>query len=1078
MKKLKTLLVCLLSFFTIGAFACNQDSLYSVTLKDGNTVVLEMSKEKGASLDNLPQAPAKEGYKFEGWYSDAGLTTSYTADVLSGDLVLYAKYSPLKYYVMFNVAGGEAINAMEVTYNSAYELPTPVKAGYTFMGWTLDGQEFATTGTYSKSATIQVTATWAVNEYTVTFVSASQTVGEVEIAYGAKVPSFTEAQAGYYVEGVYTDDALTTKVASDAVVTGNVTLYVKVLPKTFNITVNEDGGNQVDTTAVFNSQYTVAIPTKEGHDFVRFELADGTVFNATGTYTWTSDITVIAKWQRQADYQKTSILYYDGLTALDSYTQVVDDGSQYSIPASFVPTKKGHTFEGWYVDSNLTTKFVNGTVINPTHDDVDVHLYANFTANEYTIHYNLAGGTVGGFDVIDDEEVVFGSAYSLSTPVRDGYSFEGYTYNGNAFSLTGTFEIDSNITVVATWKSLVADADQAGTELFIQKGNYFKVRESVEDEFTFVFVTGNEYNFANHVVDASKAGASVQALSDSSFKANSEAGLFNLTLTRNDNNGSITYTRKAMVVESVTAFDFGSDYQNSWNGSGSGFRSEFMNQKAEQKLAVGNVNFIPELSIKNVNLATISAKSANLKVTVKVNGVDSYDYSVSDTGVIDFGESCIGQAVTVIIEPLYNLYNEAPLTFELQVNDGVNVYSDSELRTAYANMSVHSINLLRNVTAKVLASETVNGEGIYASNTYTEGSAYSRITSSTNDYVTINGNFFAISGTEADGVTSSLPTVNNDFSYRDWSIPGTSGYYVANVQNGIFNYSNRLGATEGNRMHNGVVTFNDLRISGNNVGDTSRVISVNGKDNVLASSGSFHGIIIRGGTANVNNVTINNTNSALFCDGGQDEISAYTKDDKITQSVHMNLDCVKVYNSFSNSVYTYGITKVDIKNSYFGFSSSASINVDDVALLSGQNISTEITVDTNTVFNNYLTGEEAWFVAYGQNATARALKGYVEPVLNSGALTNNIPMTMFNSEGKFNFVLFMRSAPINEVSEWLSDYNKRPYCKFITNNPMLMALSVDGNMNQYDSASEVTQQDVSTTSTQIMTLYFTLALKA
>lgn len=1076
MKKLKTLLVCLLSFFTLGAFACNQDSLYSITLKDGSSIVLEMSKEKGSSLDNLPQAPAKEGYKFEGWYSDADLTTSFDGDVLSGDLVLYAKYSPLKYYVMFNVAGGEAINAMEVTYNSAYELPTPVKAGYTFMGWTLDGQEFATTGTYSKSATIQVTATWAVNEYTVTFVSGSQTVGEVEIAYGAKVPSFTEAQAGYYVEGVYTDDALTTKVASDAVVTGNVTLYVKVLPKTFNITVNEDGGNQVDTTAVFNSAYTVAIPTKEGHDFVRFELADGTVFNATGTYTWTSDITVIAKWQRQADYQKTSILYYDGLTALDSYTQVVDDGSQYSIPASFVPTKKGYTFEGWYVDSNLTTKFVNGTVINPTGEDADVYLYANFTANEYAIHYNLAGGTVGGFDVIDDAVVTYGGAYTLSTPVRNGYSFEGYTYNGNAFSLTGTFEIDSNITVVATWKSLVADADQAGTELFIKKGNYFKVRESVEDEFTYVFVTGNEYSFANHVVDASKAGASVQALSDSSFKANSETGLFNLTLTRNDNNGSITYTRKAMVVESVSAFDFGSDYQASWNGSGSSFRSEFQKQNLEQKFVVGNVNFIPELSIKNVNLTTISAKSANLKVTVKVNGVESYDYAVSDTGVIDFGASCIGQAVTLIIEPLYNLYNEAPLTFELQVNDGVNVYSDSELRAAYTNMSVHSINILRNITATVLKSETVNGEGVYASNTYHEGSAYNRITSLTNDYITINGNFFAVKGTNADG-SSSLPIINNDYSYRDWVID--EHYYVACAQNGIFSYFNSTGGTEGQRIHNGTITFNNLVISGNCDNDLSKTEMYNGKQLLLGST-TYNGLVVRGGTLKINNTTVTKSNNAILTDS---TISATTTAQNPQQSVQIYMDGYRADNNFCNSIYCWGLTKLDIKNSYLGRSSSAAIIFEDIATPSEYRITNEVTIDANTVINNYVTGEEAWFNAYGMADMALLLKGFAEPQYNQAGLT------MLDQNGAMNLAFFLRANVNDTVSNWANDYNKRPHCSFSVANPFLSGLSVapiaDGQMpvTQFnDFAQEVPSAEnegkVAIMSPYIMTLYFTVAPKA
>ncbi len=1072
MKKLKTLLVVLLAFFTLGAFACSEDESYSVKFMDGTTTVSEVSKDKGVTLQpgDLPDGPAKIGYDFDGWYLDGDFSTEFTESVLSGDLTLYAKYTAKTYAIMFNVDGGNEISALSVTYNGAYTLPTPEKTGYTFKGWYLDGIEFPSTGTFDRTSAIRVTASWQIKKYEVTYMFGEDTLGTKEIEHGTKAPAWTETEDGYFVEGVYTDDELTNKIDNDTIITEPTTLYVNVQPKTFNIIVNEEGGNAVDTTAVFNSQYTVEIPEKEGHDFIGFTFADGTPFSASGTYTWTSNITVIAKWQRQADYQKTGVVYYNEGVEIESYTTQIDDGTAYNIPQGYVATKKGHTFAGWYTDSGLTTAYVNGTIINAEHDgDYDLHLYAKFTANQYKISYNLNGGNVGGSDVISDETVTFGESYTLKVPVKDGYSFEGYTYNETAFANEGTFEIDENITVVATWKSLVADSDQEGTELIINKGNYFKVRDSVEDEFTFVFLTGNTYNFNNHVLDLTKAGNNVQKESDSSFIAISVAEKFEITLTRNDANGSITYKRNAFIVESVNVLDFGADYQGSWMGSSSEtFRSDFMDKKVAQNLKVGNVNFIPDIAIKNLGGNGINYKLANLKLTVMVDSEETHDYTVSDTGVIDFGDSLISKTATVSFVPVYNIYNLPALTFTVDINAGVNVYTDVELREKFRDLDVQQINILRNITATVSKGETVNGEGVYASNTYAEGSAFSRITSSTNDQITVNGNFFEI-GTNAKpiydsnnkqiGVESSLPTVNNDFSYRDWSCEAT--YYVANVQNGIFSYMNRTGATEGVRMHNGVLTINDLRISGNCVGDFSAVTSVNGKNNILINSGSYHGIIVRGGTANINNTTLTNVNDALFSDS---ELSANKLDGNSTQAVHWNVNGVKVENCFANSVYIYGVVKMDIKNSYFGRSSSSIINVDDVPVTDGTRVATEITVDENTTFNNFVTGEEAWFVAYGKAGVATALKGQVEPLLNSQGDT-------MLQDGKMNFIFFMRGAPSSETSEWNKDYNKIPYSKFTYANQstMIYGLEVDTSLKQYDINAEVNEGAV-TVATQLMAL--------
>ena len=1327
MKKLKILLATLLAVLAFSGVACSdEEELYKVTLMDGTTSIMEISKEKGEYLDDLPDAPSKDGYVFDGWFTDSEFTTPYTSDVLSTNITLYAKYSPAKFTVIFNVDGGEELAPLAVTYGQNYELPVPVKEGYTFVEWTLEGFTFPTTGVYEKTSAVRVTASWTINEYTVTYVSGETTLateevihnktaqgwnkpqsgyhvegiyvdqamtvlyengkitsdttlyvkvlpnaykitinenGGVEIAdvdvlfgsdyalttpvregydfvkytlangsefalsgkyqvvgdvaiianwqikeyavtyksateplgsenveHGKSATGWTKTEAGYYVEGIYTDSEMTTLYDNEPI-TSATELFVKILPKTFKIIVNEMGGNQVDTTAIFGGAYTVSEPTREGFEFVKFVLFDGSDFTPQGTYNWTTDITVTAVWERLTDYHKTSILFYNGNEEIDGFTVVVDDGSAFSIPVTHVLSKTGYTFDGWFTDAELTTKFVDGTVINAEHADLDVVLYAGFTAKEFTITANLAGGTIeeeseysvevtfdgeyqlaepvkegytfqgytyngkafelngtftiandielvatwlineytvtymNGSQILDTEEIVYNSFatgwdnpeagyrvegiyadeqmtekfdfqtavtkpitlyvkivactysinirlnggnidgdhdvdailvdyldnYSLVMPSREGYSFQGYKLNGEDFALEGKFEFTSDVTITAEWKSLVADADQAGEELFIKKNTYFKIRNNTDEEFTFVFLTGMEYSFANHLVNVANAGVSAQKISDSSFKAISTSSTFDLVLTRQEATGSITYSRKAMIVENVNTFNVGKDYLASWgNKTADTFRSDFINKKVEQNLAVGFSNFIPDVVITNLSHTALTLEQANLKVVVKVDGNEVYDYVFDSNGSISFGEGLVGRSAEITLTPIYDIYGATPIVFNVDINEGVNVYNDAELKASYSDIGVQKINILRNIVATVKATEVIQGKGgaVYGANTYYEGSAYMRSTFIDNDKLVINGNFFEVGanakviyeGGKEVGFESSLPIINNNegYSYRNWSVDGTSGYYIANVQSGIFHYMNRNGDDDDSRKHNGQITFNDLRISGNMVGDPGLTVTKWYGDTfnnqpLLVKASTFNGIVMRGGSYNVNNTTITNTNIALFADG---QVSTNNDaDGNQTQAVHINLNEVRTNDNFANSLYLYSLCKADIKNCQFGKSTSAVFSIDDTPFPASETqLSPEISVDANTTFNNFIAGDEAYFVAYGMNQPALQLKAMIDNMVNPAAPDGSYPspITILNNKDgiqMMNLILFVRAAGSSETGEWNQDFNKKPYVK-------------------------------------------------
>ncbi|MBQ4092399.1 MAG: S-layer homology domain-containing protein [Firmicutes bacterium] len=106
----------------------------------GGSEVEDLFLLEGSVLGALP-TPERDHYTFDGWYSDAELTTKFEAATMPvGGATVYAKWTAETYTVTLNVNGGKDLenNAIEVTYGEPYgELPKPEFNGSThgFAGW-------------------------------------------------------------------------------------------------------------------------------------------------------------------------------------------------------------------------------------------------------------------------------------------------------------------------------------------------------------------------------------------------------------------------------------------------------------------------------------------------------------------------------------------------------------------------------------------------------------------------------------------------------------------------------------------------------------------------------------------------------------------------------------------------------------------------------------------------------------------------------------------------------------------------------------------------------------------------------
>ncbi|MCM1487360.1 MAG: InlB B-repeat-containing protein, partial [Firmicutes bacterium] len=97
----------------------------------------EYTVGEGYALSKLTK-PEKTGYTFIGWYRDSSLNTEITSVSTeeTDDLLIYAGWKANEYSLTLNLNGGYLANKPEVyVYDTALELPKPVRGAYKFDGW-------------------------------------------------------------------------------------------------------------------------------------------------------------------------------------------------------------------------------------------------------------------------------------------------------------------------------------------------------------------------------------------------------------------------------------------------------------------------------------------------------------------------------------------------------------------------------------------------------------------------------------------------------------------------------------------------------------------------------------------------------------------------------------------------------------------------------------------------------------------------------------------------------------------------------------------------------------------------------
>ncbi|MCR5113247.1 MAG: InlB B-repeat-containing protein [Acholeplasmatales bacterium] len=352
-----------------------------------------------------------------------------------------------EYTISYMLNGGTNPSSNPTTYTGEEDITLidPTKEGYTFDGWSTNGDKFTKNYVIEAGTTgnILIAAKWTANTYAVTLdlnggkVSYITTDIEDTVTYGKKYNPSTPTREGYTFDGWYYGDIKFEN--GNYLYAKDITLVAKWKAKSFTIALDANGG-EVSTTSLnvtYGEAYELPTPTREGYTFEGW-YNDDTKIETTGTWSTlsSSNLTLKAKWSI-----KVCTLTLDANGGEVSTASLnVTYGEAYELPT---PTREGYTFEGWYNDD---TK-IETTGTWSTLSSGNLTLKAKWSIKVCTLTLDANGGEVS----IASKNITYGKAYQLPTPTRDGYTFAGW-YNGDTlFAQTGTCETEGSITLVAKW---------------------------------------------------------------------------------------------------------------------------------------------------------------------------------------------------------------------------------------------------------------------------------------------------------------------------------------------------------------------------------------------------------------------------------------------------------------------------------------------------------------------------------------------------------------------------------------------------------------------------------------------------
>ena len=380
--------------------------------------------------------PTRTGYTFLGWTGE-GITTPQPNVTIpkgsTGDKTYIENWKLTEYNITMDLNGGSGQEKVVYTMTDEdFELPTPTRNGYEFVGWT--GEDITTPQTSviipkGSTGNKAYTANWQVIEYTITLdTNGGPVVSPIKYTVEDLFTLPYILRPGYEFAG-WTLDGSGMLPFTPLIIyhgtTGDLHYKAEWRLAEYTITMDLNGGSGQEKVVytITDEEFELPTPTRNGYEFVgwtgeRITTPQTSVKipkGSTGNKAYTANWKVI---------RYTITLVTNGGAVIASIRYTVEDSVTLPIP----PDRPGYEFSGWTLDGS--GQFPSTPMIIPKGSTGDRIYKAEWRVATYTITYVSHGKAYNWVQYTINNQVYFGTPEEDPSYYLPGYTFVGWKIDG------------------------------------------------------------------------------------------------------------------------------------------------------------------------------------------------------------------------------------------------------------------------------------------------------------------------------------------------------------------------------------------------------------------------------------------------------------------------------------------------------------------------------------------------------------------------------------------------------------------------------------------------------------------------
>ena len=380
--------------------------------------------------------PTRTGYTFLGWTGE-GITTPQPNVTIpkgsTGDKTYIENWKLTEYNITMDLNGGSGQEKVVYTMTDEdFELPTPTRNGYEFVGWTCEDITTPQTSVIipkGSTGNKAYTANWQVIEYTITLdTNGGPVVSPIKYTVEDTFTLPYILRPGYEFAG-WTLDGSGMLPSTPLIIypgtTGDLHYKAEWRLAEYTITMDLDGGNGQEKVVytITDEEFELPTPTRNGYEFVgwtgeRITTPQTSVKipkGSTGNKAYTANWKVI---------RYTITLVTNGGAVIASIRYTVEDSVTLPIP----PDRPGYEFAGWVLDGS--GQFPSTPMIIPAGSTGDRLYKAEWRVATYTITYVSHGRVYNWVQYTINNQIYFGAPEEDPSYYLPGYTFVGWKIDG------------------------------------------------------------------------------------------------------------------------------------------------------------------------------------------------------------------------------------------------------------------------------------------------------------------------------------------------------------------------------------------------------------------------------------------------------------------------------------------------------------------------------------------------------------------------------------------------------------------------------------------------------------------------